>query len=148
MIGSVTLTDTEQAACDEIARREDELVELLRALIRFDTTTHDAGRAAARRGGAPGATSPPGSRGRGRGGRRLGARRRAVAGHPMVPDGFTFAGRPQLAARFAGAGGGRTLLLNGHIDVVAVEPRDALARTTRSRPSSRTAPCTAAARAT
>ena len=42
----------------------------------------------------------------------------------MVPAGFTFAGRPQLVARFAGAGGGRTLLLNGHVDVVDVEPRD------------------------
>ncbi len=47
-----------------------------------------------------------------------------LRGHPMVPDGFSFAGRPQLAARFAGTGGGRTLLLNGHIDVVSVEPRD------------------------
>ena len=42
----------------------------------------------------------------------------------MIPEGFSFAGRPQLVARFAGAGGGRTLLLNGHIDVVSVEPRD------------------------
>ena len=47
-----------------------------------------------------------------------------LAGHPMVPDGFSFDGRPQLAARFAGAGGGRSLLLNGHIDVVPSEPRD------------------------
>ena len=42
----------------------------------------------------------------------------------MIPEGFSFAGRPQLVARFAGAGGGRTLLLNGHIDVVSVEPRE------------------------
>jgi acetylornithine deacetylase len=42
----------------------------------------------------------------------------------MVPDGFTFEGRPQLAARFPGAGGGRTLLFNGHIDVVSIEPRE------------------------
>ena len=35
-----------------------------------------------------------------------------------------FDGRPQLAARFAGPGGGRSLLLNGHIDVVPSEPRD------------------------
>ena len=47
----------------------------------------------------------------------------SLAGHPMVPAGFSFAGRPQLAARFTGAGGGRTLLLNGHVDVVSVEPR-------------------------
>jgi acetylornithine deacetylase len=37
----------------------------------------------------------------------------------VIPPGFSFAGRPQLVARFAGAGGGRTLLLNGHVDVVA-----------------------------
>ena len=41
----------------------------------------------------------------------------------MVPDELTFEGRPQLVARFRGSGGGRTLLLNGHVDVVDVEPR-------------------------
>ena len=45
-----------------------------------------------------------------------------------MPDGFSFAGRPQLVARFAGAGGGRTLLFNGHVDVVDVEPLDELGR--------------------
>jgi acetylornithine deacetylase len=29
-----------------------------------------------------------------------------------------------MAARFAGSGGGRSLLFNGHIDVVPSEPRD------------------------
>jgi acetylornithine deacetylase len=41
-----------------------------------------------------------------------------VAGHPLSVDGIAFAGRPQLAARLRGTGGGRSLLLNGHIDVV------------------------------
>ena len=41
-----------------------------------------------------------------------------VAGHPYVPEGFTFAGRPQLVARFPGAGDGPSLLLSGHVDVV------------------------------
>jgi acetylornithine deacetylase len=41
----------------------------------------------------------------------------------MVPEELTFEGRPQLVARFPGSGGGRTLLLNGHVDVVDVEPR-------------------------
>ena len=41
----------------------------------------------------------------------------------MVPEELTFEGRPQLVARFRGSGGGRTLLLNGHVDVVEVEPR-------------------------
>jgi acetylornithine deacetylase len=119
----VTLTDAEQAVCDEIARREDELVELLRTLIRFDTTVREAGahpgdeaalqaHLAARleRSGAVVETWEPDVA--------------PLAGHPMIPEGFSFAGRPQLVARFAGGGSGRTLLLNGHIDVVSVEPRE------------------------
>lgn len=43
----------------------------------------------------------------------------------QVPDGLGFAGRPQLVARFRGAGGGgRSLLLNGHVDAVSAEPRE------------------------
>ncbi len=45
-------------------------------------------------------------------------------GNRFVPDGLDFAGRPQLAARLRGAGGGRSLLLNGHIDAVSAEPVD------------------------
>mgnify|MGYP005837863611 CR=1 FL=1 len=45
-------------------------------------------------------------------------------GNRHLPDGLDFAGRPQLAAHLRGAGGGRSLLLNGHIDAVDVEPRD------------------------
>ncbi len=41
-----------------------------------------------------------------------------------LPPHYSFAGRPQLVARSRGAGGGRSLLLNGHIDVVSVEPRE------------------------
>jgi acetylornithine deacetylase len=49
--------------------------------------------------------------------------REDVAGHPLAPEGgIGFAGRPQLAARFRGTGGGRSLLLNGHIDVVPGDP--------------------------
>src|SRR3954467_14418445 len=105
----MTLTPAEQSACDEIERRRDDLVELVCALIRFDTTTHQPGEAPreeqalqahlAERLGGGGASvrfwEPDAT---------------PLAGHPMVPDGFSFAGRPQLAARFAGAGSGRTLL--------------------------------------
>lgn len=42
------------------------------------------------------------------------------------PD-IDFEGRPQLLARWPGSGGGRSLLLNGHIDVVSAEPKDAWA---------------------
>ena len=45
-------------------------------------------------------------------------------GNRHVPDDLDFRGRPQLAARLRGAGGGRSLLLNGHIDAVDVEPRE------------------------
>src|SRR6185436_18142557 len=41
-----------------------------------------------------------------------------VAGSRQMPPGLTFDGRPQMAASFAGSGGGPSLLLNGHIDVV------------------------------
>ncbi len=42
-----------------------------------------------------------------------------VAGDsPVIPYDLDFAGRPQLAARVEGSGGGRSLLLNGHIDAV------------------------------
>jgi acetylornithine deacetylase len=37
---------------------------------------------------------------------------------PVIPYELDFEGRPQLVARLAGAGGGRSLLLNGHIDAV------------------------------
>jgi len=42
----------------------------------------------------------------------------------QLPQGYHFAGRPQLVARSAGTGGGRSLLLNGHVDVVSPEPRE------------------------
>ncbi|MGH2614351.1 MAG: ArgE/DapE family deacylase, partial [Thermomicrobiales bacterium] len=47
-----------------------------------------------------------------------------VAGSPLAPPGLRFDGRPQLAARFPGTGGGRSLLCNGHIDVVKPDPRE------------------------
>ena len=46
------------------------------------------------------------------------------AGSRFLPAGLDFAGRPQLAAVLPGAGGGRSLLLNGHIDAVDVAPRE------------------------
>jgi len=37
-------------------------------------------------------------------------------------SGVPFAGRPNVAGTLTGAGGGRSLILNGHIDVVSAEP--------------------------
>jgi acetylornithine deacetylase len=45
------------------------------------------------------------------------------AGNRFIPAGLDFKGRPQLAAVLRGSGGGRSILLNGHIDAVDVEPR-------------------------
>ncbi len=42
--------------------------------------------------------------------------------HPLLPDDLDFKGRPQLAVRLPGSGRGRSLLLNGHIDVVSAAP--------------------------
>ncbi len=120
------LSELEGRIVNEIDRRGDELVELAAALIRFDTEAREpddppreegalqeylAGRLAA-----------------------LGAEidlweptREDVVGSRLVPaGGLGFEGRPQLAARFRGAGG-RSLLLNGHIDVVSSVPREAWA---------------------
>ena len=46
------------------------------------------------------------------------------AGDRFVPAGLDFVGRPQLVATLRGSGGGRSILLNGHIDAVDVEPRE------------------------
>jgi acetylornithine deacetylase len=44
---------------------------------------------------------------------------------PMIPPELDLSARPQLIARLGGVGGGRDLLLNGHVDVVSAEPRTA-----------------------
>jgi acetylornithine deacetylase len=118
------LTDLERSVCATIEARRDELLELASALIGFDTTARDPG-------------DPPrqeaalqaylASRLR-----AIGAEidlfepdAEALGGKPLVPPGLDFAGRPQLIATKRGTGGGRALLLNGHIDVVSSEPREA-----------------------
>jgi acetylornithine deacetylase len=108
---------------DAVAAGKDELVELTTRLIGFDTTAR-----------AP--DDPPRQEADLQTylGERLSAAGAAVdiwepdpadiAGSRQMPPGLRFDGRPQLAARFTGAGGGQSLLLNGHIDVVPSEPRD------------------------
>jgi acetylornithine deacetylase len=118
------LSPLEQRVCAAIADRENELVELLRALVGFDTTTHVAG-AAPRQEAALQAHLADRLRAAGASVEVAEPDAALVAGHPMVPDGFTFDGRPQLVARFAGTGGGKSLLFNGHVDIVDVLPLDA-----------------------
>jgi acetylornithine deacetylase len=116
------MNELEQRVVEAIAGSRDEIVELASALIRFDTTARDAGDPArdeaalqahlAERLSAAGAAvevwepRPEDVRGR------------------QVPFDLDFDGRPQLLARFAGGGDGRSLLLNGHIDVVSGEPKE------------------------
>ena len=118
------LTTEEQRVADAVAERRDEIVELLTTLIGFDTTARSP-RDPARDEAALQ--------------EQLAERLRVAGadvdlwepdpadldGHPLLPDGLDFDGRPQLAATFAGSGRGRSLLLNGHVDAVSCEPRDA-----------------------
>lgn len=116
------LTDLEQRVAKAVARRRDDIVALTGDLVSFDTTSRTTLDMPARDDAAC---------------QELIARRLRLIGaevevwepepfvggsHPLVPDeGVGFAGRPQLKARIAGSGGGQSLLLNGHIDVVAAE---------------------------
>jgi acetylornithine deacetylase len=119
----VSLTVGERRAVDEIERRADDLIALAGDLVRFDTTAREQG-APARDEAALQEYL----------GGRLGAfgaevdlwepSPEDVAGTRLTPPDVDFEGRPQLAARFTGRGGGRSLLLNGHVDVVSGEPRE------------------------
>ncbi len=119
----MSLSDQEKAVTATIASRSDELVELASDLIRFDTTARDIGQVPrdeerlqsylADRLSHVGAKAElwepePGT----------------LSHYRLVPPGLDFAGRPQMLARVPGSGGGKSLLLNGHIDVVSGEPRD------------------------
>jgi len=120
----MSLTTRERTVVEHIAEREDELVALVSDLIGFDTTARAApddpprderalqeylaGRLA--QAGAECDLWEPASEN--------------VAGSKLAPTGLDFEGRPQLAATFRGKGGGRSLLLNGHVDVVSPDPRE------------------------
>jgi acetylornithine deacetylase len=119
----VALSEREREIAGEIAARRDELVELASTLIGFDTTARNP-------------DDPPRQERElqeylGERLRRAGAEvelfepdRADFAGKPLYQPGMGFEGRPQLVARFPGAGGGKSLLFNGHIDAVSAEPLD------------------------
>jgi acetylornithine deacetylase len=116
---------TEQLVIDELRSNAGALASLLSELIAFDTV-------------ARGPDDPAGAAQEAALQEHLAARLRAaglevdvwepdgadVAGSPLVPPGFRFEGRPQLLARRCGTGGGRSLLLNGHIDVVPARAQE------------------------
>ncbi len=118
------LTESEQRVIDEIAHRRDELIGLTCDLIGFDTTTRTYDSEPARDEAALQEYLAERMRDAGAVTDLWEPASEDVAGSPMIPSGLRFNGRPQMAARFAGHGDGRALLLNGHIDVVTVEPRD------------------------
>ena len=107
---------------DHIAAREDDLVRLVCDLVRFDTTSVDL--------------SPGSSHTRNQEAELqayVGDRLRALgcevdqwepdpaefADHPMMPPWHHYRDRPITVGRLHGAGGGRSLVVNGHIDVVS-----------------------------
>lgn len=108
----------EQELARRVAERRDEIVALTCELIRFDTTSRSEADEPARdelalqqalaarlqRCGAEIDLWEPAPE--------------DVADHPLSVPGIGFAGRPQLVATLRGSGGGGSLLLNGHIDVV------------------------------
>ncbi|MDX6629071.1 MAG: acetylornithine deacetylase, partial [Gaiellales bacterium] len=116
------ISTQERAVVDAVAARREALVALTSELVAFDTVTHTPGAPPRQERalqehlaellashGAEVALHEPDAA--------------ALRPHPMVPGELSFDGRPQLVARFRGSGGGRALLLNGHVDVVDVEPR-------------------------
>lgn len=112
----------EERVVDSVRETRDELVSLATELVGLDTTARGPG-------------DPP--RDEERLQRILEKRLRSLGAEtelwePATTDesdagvmaGIDFVGRPQLIARVSGSGGGRSLLLNGHIDAVDVAPRD------------------------
>ena len=118
------LTPLERAVVAELERRRDDLVELLCDLVAYDTRAPDPDYAprdeAALQEYVAGRM------------RAAGLAVRVWEPEPAdlppnryaIPAGHHFRGRPQLVATATGTGGGRSLLFNGHIDVVSVEPRE------------------------
>jgi acetylornithine deacetylase len=117
----MALSELERSVADAIAQRGDELVALTASLVALDTTARMVGdpprqeaelqRLLADRQADAGAEID-----------RFEPTEAELAGRPLIPAGLDFAGRPQLIATHRGAGGGRSLVLNGHIDVVSAEP--------------------------
>lgn len=112
----------ESAVDGFISDRTDDLVELVRSLVRFDTTSVDL---------SPGSSHTENQEAELQAyvGERLAAIRAEVdqwepdpvefRDHPMMPAWHHWRNRPITVGRLRGTGGGRSLVINGHIDVVA-----------------------------
>jgi acetylornithine deacetylase len=114
----------ERRIAEAVEAGREELVELTGALIAFDTTARGEGHAPARDEAALQGLLGDRLRAAGASVELWEPTRAEVAGTRQLPDGVGFEGRPQMAATFAGSGGGPSLLFNGHIDVVPGDPRE------------------------
>ncbi|MGH3043061.1 MAG: ArgE/DapE family deacylase [Gaiellaceae bacterium] len=117
---SRVLSSTE-AVDQHIESNANELVELVRSLVRFDTTSVDLSPGSAHTANEEADLQA-----------YLGERLRGIgagvdqwepdagdfADHPMMPPWHHWRGRPLTVGTISGAGGGRSLIVNGHIDVV------------------------------
>jgi acetylornithine deacetylase len=116
---STELTSDERALVERIAARRDEIVALACQLIAFDTTSRAHPDTPARQERQLQTVLAEQLRAAGADVDLWEPAPGDVANHPLSGGRtFTFEGRPQLAARLRGSGGGRSLMFNGHIDVV------------------------------
>src|SRR3954453_18412591 len=122
--GGAGLEVEERCLIDAVAERRDAVVALLCELIGYDTTSRSDPAAPAREEAAFQTAPPERPRAHGPDIDLWEPAPEDVAGHPLSVEGIGFAGRPQLAARLRGSGGGASLLLNGHIDVVPARRED------------------------
>jgi acetylornithine deacetylase len=122
-MGALELDSTVLAELDGfIAERADDLVALARSLVRFETVSVDL---------APGSEHRTNQEGELQAFvagvlADLGAAidqwepdTRDLREHPMMPPWHHWEGRPITVATLRGSGGGRSLIVNGHIDVVS-----------------------------
>jgi len=118
----VTELAVESAVDEAISDRTDDLVELVRSLVRFDTTSVDL---------SPGSSHTENQEAELQSfvSERLAATGAEVdqwepdpadfVDHPMMPRWHHWRNRPLTVGTLRGTGGGRSLVINGHIDVVA-----------------------------
>jgi len=109
-------------AVDEyIAAHSAELVELVRRLVRFDTTSVDLSPDSARTSNEEGPLQQCLAEELASVGARVDQWEPDAADfadHPMMPPWHHWRGRPLTVGVFPGFGGGRSLVINGHVDVV------------------------------
>jgi len=119
----MSLEGEERALVDAVAERRDELVALACELIGYDTTSRSAPDEPAREEVALQRALADRLHDHGAEVDLWEPSPQEVADHPLSVPAIEFQGRPQLAAVFRN-GSGRSLLLNGHIDVVPAKRED------------------------